>query len=40
VKYIDVGRASCPGNRRDKYFLQCVVEYIDIVRASRPGIEG
>jgi hypothetical protein len=27
-----------PGNRRVKYIHKCIVEYIDIVGASCPGI--
>jgi hypothetical protein len=40
VKYIDAGSASCLGNRRVKYFHTFIVEYIDIVRTSCPGIGG
>jgi hypothetical protein len=38
ISFIDVGGASCLGNRRVKYFHKFILEYIDIVRASCPGI--
>jgi hypothetical protein len=38
VKHINVEGASCLGDRRVKYFRNCVVEYIGILGASCSGI--